>query len=395
MRDDTEKAIQYAIMRRRATALLAAFSVLFVAMAIVSHLHPGLAPFWIGLVRATSEAAMVGGIADWFAVTALFRHPMGIPIPHTAIVAQRKDRIGRSLGNFVGNNFLAREVIARQLAGMKLGERAARWLAEPPHQERVARALAGGVARAADAIPDLELLSSVQGALVAQLRKVHVAPLLADLLALATTDDRHQEFLDRMVVLVNRIVEENKELIRVRIAEESPWWVPEAVDDKLYQKIVSGIERTLAEVAADDAHPLRAQFDKTLRDFVEKLHSSPETIARAEAMKERLLEHPGVTELSGALLATGRDALARYAGPDAPSPEPLQRALGTLAERALGNETLLRDVDDAVERIVLGIVDQYRPEVAGLIARTVEGWDAGDASAKIEVQIGRDLQFIR
>ncbi len=395
VRDDTEKAIQYAIMRRRATALLAAFSVLFVAMAIVSHLHPGLAPFWIGLVRATSEAAMVGGIADWFAVTALFRHPMGIPIPHTAIVAQRKDRIGRSLGNFVGNNFLAREVIARQLAGMKLGERAARWLAEPPHQERVARALAGGVARAADAIPDLELLSSVQGALVAQLRKVHVAPLLADLLALATTDDRHQEFLDRMVVLVNRIVEENKELIRVRIAEESPWWVPEAVDDKLYQKIVSGIERTLAEVAADDAHPLRAQFDKTLRDFVEKLHSSPETIARAEAMKERLLEHPGVTELSGALLATGRDALARYAGPDAPSPEPLQRALGTLAERALGNETLLRDVDDAVERLVLGIVDQYRPEVAGLIARTVEGWDAGDASAKIEVQIGRDLQFIR
>ena len=395
VRDDTEKAIQYAIMRRRATALLAAFSVLFVAMAIVRHLHPGLAPFWIGLVRATSEAAMVGGIADWFAVTALFRHPMGIPIPHTAIVAQRKDRIGRSLGNFVGNNFLAREVIARQLAGMKLGERAARWLAEPPHQERVARALAGGVARAADAIPDLELLSSVQGAIVAQLRKVHVAPLLADLLALATTDDRHQEFLDRMVVLVNRIVEENKELIRVRIAEESPWWVPEAVDDKLYQKIVSGIERTLAEVAADDAHPLRAQFDKTLRDFVEKLHSSPETIARAEAMKERLLEHPGVTELSGALLATGRDALARYGGPDAPSPEPLQRALGTLAERALGNETLLRDVDDAVERLVLGIVDQYRPEVAGLIARTVEGWDATDASAKIEVQIGRDLQFIR
>ena len=395
VRDDTEKAIQYAIMRRRATALLGAFALLFAAVTVVRYLYPGLAPLWVGLVRATSEAALVGGIADWFAVTALFRHPLGIPIPHTAIVAQRKDRIGRSLGNFVGNNFLGREVISRQLAGLRLGERAARWLAEPRHQAQVARAIAGGVARAAEAVPDDELRTSVQGALVAQLRKVHVAPLLADLLALATTDDRHQEFLDRLITLVNRILEENKELIRSRIAEESPWWIPGAVDDKLYQKIVAGIERTLADVAADDAHPLRAQFDKALRDFVEKLHTSPETIARAEDMKERLLEHPAVTELSGALLSAGRNALAKYAGPDAPSPEPLQNALGALAERALGNEALLRDVDESVERLVLGVVDQYRPEVAELIARTVEGWDATAASAKIEVQIGRDLQFIR
>ena len=395
VRDDTEKARQYAIMRRRATALLGVFAVLFVVASVVRHLYPALSPFWLGLLRAASEAAMVGGVADWFAVTALFRHPLGIPIPHTAIVAQRKDRIGRSLGNFVGNNFLGREVIARQLAGMRLGERAARWLSHPEHQRRVARAIAGGVARAAEAVPDDELLVSVQGALVGQLRKVQVAPLLADLLALATTDDRHQEFLDRIVKLVNRIVEDNKELIRVRIAEESPWWVPGAVDDKLYQKIVTGIENTLAEVAADDDHPLRTQFDKALRDFVEKLHTSPETILRAEAMKERLLEHPAVTEVSGALLATARDALAKYAGPEAPTPEPLERAIGAIAERALGNETLLHDVDHSIERLVLGVVDQYRPEVAELIARTVEGWDATDASAKIEVQIGRDLQFIR
>src|SRR6476469_7999853 len=122
--DDTEKARQYAIMRRRATALLGAFAVLFIVSATVAHLRPDIAPFWVRLVRALAEAAMVGGIADWFAVTALFRHPLGIPIPHTAIVASRKDRIGRSLGNFVGNNFLARDVIARQLAGMRLGQRA-------------------------------------------------------------------------------------------------------------------------------------------------------------------------------------------------------------------------------------------------------------------------------
>ena len=395
VRDDTEKVRLYAIMRRRATALLAGFAVLFVVMAVLAHLRPDLAPFWVRLVRATSEAAMVGGLADWFAVTALFRHPLGIPIPHTAIVAQRKDRIGRSLGNFVGNNFLSRDVIARQLAGMKLGERGARWLSEPEHQERVARAIAGGVARAAESVPDAELKESVHTTLVEQLRKGQVAPLLGDLLTMATTDDRHQEMLDRLVKLVSRVVADNKELIRTRIAEESPWWVPNVVDDKLYQKIVVGIERTLEDVAANDAHPLRDQFDHALRDFTDKLQHSPETIARAESMKERLLGHPAVEELSSALLGAARHSLTKYIGPDAPSPEPLERALGAMAERALANEQLLADIDLALERLVLGVVDQYRPEVAELIARTVEGWDATDASRKIEVQIGRDLQFIR
>jgi len=395
VKDDSEKAHQYAIMRRRATALLAVFAALFAATAVLAHMQPTLAPFWVRLVRATAEAAMVGGVADWFAVTALFRHPWGIPIPHTAIVANRKDRIGRSLGNFVGNNFLAREVIARQLAGMKLGERAAQWLADPEHQARVARAIAGGLARAAESIPDDELAESVHSTLVAQLRKTHVAPLLSDLLTMATTGDRHQEMLDRLVRLVSRIVYDNKELIRERISQESPWWVPGAVDDKLYQKIVTGIERTLVEVAEHDDHPLRAQFDSALHDFVERLNSSPETIARAEAMKERLLEHPAVAELSAALLGAARHSLVKYAGPNPPSPEPLQRAIGGLAERALGNEQLLREVDETIERLVLGVADQYRPEVAELIARTVEGWDATAASRKIEVQIGRDLQFIR
>jgi uncharacterized membrane-anchored protein YjiN (DUF445 family) len=395
VKEDTEKVRQYAIMRRRATALLAGFAVLFIVVSVLIHLRPDVAPFWVRLVRATAEAAMVGGLADWFAVTALFRHPLGIPIPHTAIVAQRKDRIGRSLGNFVGNNFLAREVIARQLAGMKLGERAAWWLADPTHQERLARAIAGGVARAAESMPDEELRESVHLTLVGQLRKAQVAPLLGDLLALATTDDRHQEMLDRLVSLVSRVVHDNKELIRTRIAEESPWWVPEAVDDALYQKIVAGIERTLVDISLNDAHPLRGQFDHALRDFTEKLHNSPDMIARAERIKERLLEHPAVAELSGALLGAARQSLTKYTGPEAPSPEPLQRALAGIAERALTNDALLKDIDDALERLVLGVVDQYRPEVAALIARTVEGWDATDASRKIEVQIGRDLQFIR
>ena len=395
VKDDTEKAAQYAAMRRRATALLGVFAAVFVAAWWVGRSNPDLAPFWVDLVRATAEAALVGGVADWFAVTALFRHPLGIPIPHTAIVAQRKDRIGRSLGNFVGNNFLAPEVISRQLAGMRLGERAALWLSDAEHQERVARAIASGVARAAEAIPRDELQETVREIVVGQLNKLPVAPVLADLLGLVITDDRHQELLDRLVTLLRRVVQDNKELIRVRIAQESPWWVPEAVDDKLFQKIVAGIERTLEQVSTDEQHPLRAQFDHAVRGFIEKLHSSPETIARAEDVKVRLLSHPAVEELTESLVSAAQLSLGKYAGENAPSPAPLQRAIGGIAERALGNEALIRDVDGALERLILGVVEEYRPEVAALIARTVEGWDAGDASRKIEVQIGRDLQFIR
>src|SRR5258707_3112840 len=396
VRDDSEKARQYAAMRGRATALLGGFALLFVAVSVLSHyLRPTRAPFWLGLIRATAEAALVGGIADWFAVTALFRHPMGLPIPHTAIVAKRKDRIGRSLGNFVGNNFLSRDVITRQLAGLTLGERAARWLAEPQHQRRVARAVASGVARAVESVPVEELQDTVHTTLVGQLRKAQVAPVLAELVSVATTDDRHHELLDRLVRLLSRVVDENREIIRVRIAEESPWWVPDAIDDKLYQKIVAGIQRTLDEIATNDQHPLRAQFDQALTSFVEKLQSSPETIARAEEIKERLLGHPAVADVSDALLRAARESLARYSGPDAPSPEPLERALAAMAARALASDAFLREVDTAIERLALSIVDEYRPEVAELIARTVEGWDATDASRKIEIQIGRDLQFIR
>lgn len=395
VRDDSEKVRLYAIMRRRATALLGAFAVLFLVAVVVAHRHPTVAPFWIGLLRATAEAAVVGGVADWFAVTALFRHPMGIPIPHTAIVAERKDRIGRSLGNFVGANFLARDVIARQLAGLRLGERGAQWLTDPDNRRRAARTLAASVARAVEAVPAAELRAAVHETVVEQLRRAPVTPLLHDLVALATTDDRHQQMLDRVVVLLGRIVHDNREIIRQRIAEESPWWIPDAIDDKLYQKIVAGIERTLAEVARDADHPLRVRFDLALREFGERLESSPQTIDRAERLKERLLLHPAVEELSDALVRAAQTSLARYTGPEAPSPEPLERALATLAERALVNERVLREVDEAVERLALGLVEQYRPEVSELIARTVEGWDAADASRKIEVQIGRDLQFIR
>ena len=184
-------------------------------------------------------------------------------------------------------------------------------------------------------------------------------------------------------------------MIRERIATESPWWVPTAIDDKLYQKIVAGIERMLDEVRAQPDHPMRTQFDRVLGEFIENLRPSPEVIARAEQMKEKLLEQPVVHELTDSVWESARKSIAKYAGPEAPSPAPLERAIITLAEQVLENHQMRHELDEAICGLALGVIEQHRTEVGALIARTVAEWDPDAAARKIEVAVGRDLQFIR
>jgi uncharacterized membrane-anchored protein YjiN (DUF445 family) len=353
---------------------------------------------WLGYLRATAEASMVGGLADWFAVTALFRHPLGIPIPHTAIIPARKDRIGRSLGNFVQNNFLAREVIASRLDNLRLGERAARWLAEPEHARKVARSVARGLARGAQTLRDEEVSAMIDTALVSRVRKAQVAPLVGNVLTLLTAEDRHQELLDEVLRLAARAVAQNEEMIRERIRAESPWWLPETVDDKIHDKIVSGIERTLADVSDNPEHPLRHRFDEALARFIENLKTSPEVARRAENIRDEMLAHPAVRQFSGAIWGDLKDSLVRYAEKheDAEAgPNAVEQGLVTLGNAVLADPELLAKVDRWVVDTIIGVVEQYRGEVSQLIAQTVGAWDPHATSEKIELQIGRDLQFVR
>jgi uncharacterized membrane-anchored protein YjiN (DUF445 family) len=388
--DEAERARRLAVMKRRATGLLVLFTALFIAARLLESRYP-----WLGVVRAISEAAMVGGLADWFAVTAIFRQPMGLPIPHTAIVPTRKDRIGRSLGNFVQKHFLTREVLTRHLSGLQIAHRAAAWASEPEHARRVATQVAGGLARAADVLPGDDVREAIHTSLVSRGRAMQVAPILREVLSFVAADGRHQVLLDRALELVAGLVHQNRDAIRERVGTETPWWVPTVIDEKLYQKIVSGVERMLAEVREQPDHPVRLQFDRVLDDFIEGLQHSPEMIDRAERAKERLLEAPVVAELSGSLWDSTRRSLLRYADPDSPSPAPLERGIVAAAEAVLANESLLAEIDAAVINATVSAVERYRPEIAGLIERTVSDWDAEDATRRIEVAVGRDLQFIR
>ncbi|HYW29906.1 MAG TPA: DUF445 domain-containing protein [Gemmatimonas sp.] len=392
--DDEIRRVRLASMKRTATLMLVGVAVVFVVTRVYEHQFP-----WLGWIRAFAEAAMVGGIADWFAVTALFRHPLGIPIPHTAIVPSRKDRIGTALGNFVQRNFLTREIVQSKLGAMHLGERAAAWLAMPEHSRRLAVHVARGLCGAVNVLKDEDVQDLAERAIVVRLRTMQVAPVLARVFELLTSGGRHQVLLDDALRLAARFVEENEDMIRERIRSESKWWVPSAVEDRIGDKIVKGVERTLGEVSTDPDHPLRQRYDEAVDRFVLSLRNDPEVILKAEKLKLELLSHPAVGDFSRDVWTDVKGRITGYADrltSDTESePDQIERWLSGVGRKVLDDPELSAKVDGWVVELVTYAVEQAREEVAKLIATTVEAWDANATSQKIELQIGRDLQFIR
>jgi uncharacterized membrane-anchored protein YjiN (DUF445 family) len=391
--DEAQRKLRLHSMKRRATGLLVAATVIFV---ITHLLEPRYT--WLGFVRAMAEAAMVGGLADWFAVTALFRHPMGIPIPHTAIVPNRKDRVGRTLGAFVQRNFLTREVIEGRLRTLRIAERLASWIAQPENARTIARQAAVALSAGAQVLKDDDVQELIDHSVQQRLRKTQIAPLAGRLLSVVTENNRHQELLNEAIVLIARAVEDNHDLIRDRVERESPWWVPTAVDRKIYEKIVSAIERTLVEIRDEPEHPLRQRFDAALQQFIERLQTSPETAARAEALKLELLDADAVRRFSGSLWTDAKAALLRFAeNPDATAREggSIERALTAFGDAVLSDPRLMQKVDDFVTDIAVFLVARYQDDVADLISHTVQSWDPEVTTQRIELAIGADLQYIR
>jgi uncharacterized membrane-anchored protein YjiN (DUF445 family) len=391
LHDEATRQAQLDSMKRRATLLLVAATVLF---AVTRVLESRFA--WLGIVRATMEAAMVGGLADWFAVTALFRHPLGIPIPHTAIVPARKDRVGRTLGAFVQRNFLTRDVIEHRLRSMQVGRRLAEWLAEPENARSISRNAASAMSSAAQMLRDEDVQEVIDRSLATRIRSMRLAPLLGKVLAVMTEDDRHQEVLDEVIELASRTVNDNSDLIRQRIEQETPWWLPAAVDDKIFKRVLGAIQRLLAELSTDRYHPLRSRFDQSLHAFIDRLNTSPEFAARVDAWKEDFLDNEAARKFSASLWEEGKAALARYASnPGDAAPSAIEHALTTFGRKALDDDELLAKMDEFVVDIAAFLVARYQDEVGELIASTVAAWDPELTSRRVELAIGRDLQFIR
>lgn len=391
IKDEELKRQQLETMKRRATGLLLVAAVVFGITRALEGRWP-----WLGYLRATAEASMVGGLADWFAVTALFRYPMGLRIPHTAIIPNRKERIGRSLGNFVQNNFLSPGVIRVRLQKASIAHKLADWLALPEHGEIVGRHAAASIGGLVQVLKDEEVQELIESSISKRVRATQVAPVMGKALSLMTHNNRHQELLDSALRLVGRLVEENREGLRQRIRDELPWWVPSPIDEKIYQKIITGVENTLEEVAINPEHPLRHRYNEAMLEFIEKLRTSPEMIERGEHLKEDLLQHPAVRGYSASLWGDLKASVLKHAAdPGSEFRRRIAAAVTRFAESMRNDPELMEKVDGWIESAVLYIVEQYRGEVAELISSTVAAWDPEDTTRKIELQIGKDLQFIR
>jgi uncharacterized membrane-anchored protein YjiN (DUF445 family) len=388
---DLERRTALRKMKMLATGLLVVVTIVFFVARWLEETHG-----WVGYIRAFAEAAMVGALADWFAVSALFRHPLGLPIPHTAIIPHRKDQIGRSLGEFVQTNFLTREVLNERLAGAHVGKRLGDWLADERNASKAGEGVGDLLRGALEVLDDRDVASALETLIERRVRATPVAPLVAKAVDLAIEGGHHQRLLDAVLKGLDGFLDDNKATFRARLEHESPWWIPDAIDDRLFTKIYGAVHSFLADVAADSDHEVRHSIETRVTAFAVRLRDDPQLLAKGEELKTELLAHPDVRAWLGSLWGElKRNTVTALDDPSSELRKRLDQSLTSLGKRLATEPELQAKVDDWVMRAAGHVVDHYRGEVADLIAGTVAKWDGKATGERMELQVGRDLQFIR
>ncbi|WP_424644452.1 DUF445 domain-containing protein [Embleya sp. AB8] len=351
---------------------------------------------WAGYVQAAAEAGMVGAMADWFAVTALFRRPLGLPIPHTAIIPTRKDALGRNLGEFVGENFLSESVVRQRLSRMEVSRRAGTWLAAPGHAERVTDQL-GALARAAlTVLRDEDVQSVFAHAITRRVSAQAVAQPIGELLDRMVREGAHHGLVDLVADKAHDWLEQHRDAVLRVVSEESPGWAPRFLDRQIANKVHRELVRFAGAVRDDPEHPARLAVDNFLADVARDLQHDPQMIAQIEGLRDRTIAHPAVQELIASVWSAARAMLVEAT--EDPNSELRSRvtvALRSLAGRLAEDPRVRGKADRWIEQAVAYVVTTYRDEITALITDTVGAWDPKETSRKIEINVGRDLQFIR
>lgn len=378
-------------MQWLATALLALMAVVFVVTGIWRGTWP-----WLNLVWAFSEAALIGGLADWFAVTALFRHPLGIPIPHTAIVPNRKNQIGQSLARFVAEHFLVRSALESELDRLNLAKSFGQWLEKPAN----ARSIGRDASRAAGWILSSSESGPLRSALAGTIRDLgHTLPtrdLLAALVEVLISGSHADELVDSLVGYGSEQLVRNKHLIRERIRERSPWWLPKFVDEEIFDQIVAELERMLAEVGEDAAHPARAALKERLGKLKDSIANDPGFLERSEALRAEFLHHPAVRNFGRDVWDRARSYLiTSIDDPDSELRRAIERELSAAGHTLAEDPVVAGEINAWLKEIIVYFIETYSGEISSVISSTIAQWDADATSRRIELHIGRDLQFIR
>jgi len=368
---------------------------LLVVAAVVYVLTRDGDGFW-GYVNAGAEASMVGAIADWFAVTALFRHPLGLPIPHTALIPKRKDEIGAGLEEFVGENFLQEEVIRERIAVSMPALRVGLWLSEEANAKKTVDELATVTSAALARVRDDHIESLVNEALVPRFREEPIAPLLGSTLAELLADDAHHGLVDLTLVELHGWLVDNQEVVTDVLGERAPWWTPQALKEPVTNRIHVELVRWVADIRDDPDHRARHAFDAMLRDLARDLCDDPATQERAERLKLRLLDHPQVIATAISLWEALRKALSTSLDdPDGLVRKRILDELQMFAARLVSDTELQQRMDGLASDAAVFLVERYGKEATAVITHTIERWDGNEAAGRIELHVGRDLQFIR
>lgn len=393
MAGDEERRAGLRKMKMVAGSLLLLAAIVFFACVIWQR---NGAPSWVGYLQATAEASMVGALADWFAVAALFRHPLGIPIPHTAIIPNKKDQIGEGLGDFVQSNFLTGPVLADKLRQLGVSARVGQILEEPRNARKLGDNLGVAIQAATEFLRDEDVQSAIESLIVSRVRETSLAPLSAQLIDVAVEGGNHQHMMTAALKGLEKFLADNKVVFRQKLSDESPEWVPSWVDDRIFAKMFTGVQSFIADVSNDEHHELRNQFDARVREYAEQLRTDPTAAAKLDEMKNDILNHPSVKEWSAtAWTSLKRNLVAQANDPDSALRAHVEASIVRFG-RLLGTDPTLRaKLDGWVERGILYVVEQYKADISELISGTIAKWDTNETSERIELQVGRDLQFIR
>ena len=339
---------------------------------------------------------MVGGLADWFAVVAIFRRPLGLPIPHTAVIVSRKDAFGETLGQFVQQHFLNAETVGERLRSADVARRAADWVETPENADKLAGYASQLVVRLADVVKDDDLVHVAEVEVRDRLGRVDVAPLAGRLLELVTEEGRHRELVDAVLRGLDSFLAENELLLRERFGSESPWWVPDVIDDRIFERLLTGVRAIIRGDTVGGSDELRQRIDVVVQRVIDRLEHDDVWRARAEQLKDELLDHPSLRTFLDALWTDTKESLRTQAADEGST---LHRRLAdmivTTATRFRSDEILLARADRMVESTVRALLDTFGDEITNLISTTIEQWDGEETADRLELLLGRDLQFIR
>ncbi|MEV8214144.1 DUF445 domain-containing protein [Leifsonia sp. NPDC077715] len=388
---DAERKLALRRMKTLATSLLVVAAVVFAVSFALQDRYP-----WLGFVRAAAEGAMVGALADWFAVTALFRYPLGLRIPHTAIIPNRKDEIGATLGAFVETNFLSDEVVAGKLGTIDLAGAAADWLAEPGNARRVVAESFHGVTGLAGLVDDERMREAME----AVVRRHVVAPLwgtpLGRLGERVLSSGGHREAVDLLLDRLDEWLAANPEAFGAVVSRRLPSWLPSFVDRAIDDRLHAEARRLVRSVRDDPDHRLRRSLDEYLAQLADRLQHDPATIERLEAAKGRAFDDPRIRELAASTWQAARAAaLDALADEDGELRRRAEAFVVDVARRIRADDELRASLNARLTGAALHLVTSYRSDIAHVITETVQSWDPSETTEKIETQVGRDLQFIR